>query len=161
MVIKHRDYVMIYIPLDSHGDITEFLDAIIVSLEIFIQVVACCSEFIPQWNLFWSFSFSTIWNKKLFLFEIGPCLAYFLFSLSFLEHDCKISIFLHSISFALKCLWSKKQLLTHWMPFVCHTTMQPYFITAMNHHQSFQNGYTGSLIWKAIKREEEEECYSF
>ena len=34
MVMKYRDYVTIYIALDSHGDITEFPDAIIVSLEI-------------------------------------------------------------------------------------------------------------------------------
>ena len=32
MVTKYRDYVTSYIPLDSHGDITEFLDVIIVSL---------------------------------------------------------------------------------------------------------------------------------
>ena len=48
MVIKYSDYVTIYIPLDSHGDITELLDAILGSLEIHIQIVACFSEFIPQ-----------------------------------------------------------------------------------------------------------------
>ena len=48
LVMKYRDYVTIYIPLDSHGDITEFLDAILVSLEIHAQIVAWFSEFIPH-----------------------------------------------------------------------------------------------------------------
>ena len=48
MVTKYHAYVTIYIPLDSHGDITKFLDAIIVYFEIHIQIVACFSEFILQ-----------------------------------------------------------------------------------------------------------------
>ena len=48
MVMKYRDYVTIYIPLDSHGDITEFPDAKIVSLVIYTQIAACFSEFEPQ-----------------------------------------------------------------------------------------------------------------
>ena len=39
MVTKYRDDVTIYTPLDSHSDITEFLDAMIVFLEIHIQIV--------------------------------------------------------------------------------------------------------------------------
>ena len=33
---------------DPHGDVTEFLVAIIVSLETHVQIVACFSEIVPQ-----------------------------------------------------------------------------------------------------------------
>ena len=44
MFTKYRNYVTIYILLASQGDIIEFLDAIIDSLEIYIQMVACFGE---------------------------------------------------------------------------------------------------------------------
>ena len=66
MVTKYHDYVTIYIPLDCHGDITEFLDAIIPSLEIHIQIVACfrVNSFRSEICLIGHCHPSTIWKQK-------------------------------------------------------------------------------------------------
>ena len=59
--MKYHDSVTITpIPLDSHGDMTEFLDAIIVSLEIDIHIVACLVNSYRR-------EICLIGNEKLFL----------------------------------------------------------------------------------------------